>query len=47
MKFNTVDGYNLSITDAAGKRFTGLDVKNNPLFYPLITVILYFVLQKI
>ena len=46
-RFNTVDGYNLSITDAAGKRFTGLDVKNNPLFYPLITVILYFVLQKI
>ncbi|ARD87203.1 glycosyl transferase [Rickettsia amblyommatis] len=29
-RFSTVDGYNLSITDAGGKRFTGLDVKNNP-----------------
>lgn len=29
-RFSAVDGYNLSITDTAGKRFTGLDVKNNP-----------------
>ncbi|MFV9957086.1 MAG: glycosyltransferase family 25 protein [Rickettsia conorii subsp. raoultii] len=29
-RFSAVDGYNLSITDAGGKRFTGLDVKNNP-----------------
>ena len=29
-RFSAVDGYNLSITDEAGKRFTGLDVKNNP-----------------
>ncbi|CEO16437.1 Glycosyltransferase family 25 (LPS biosynthesis protein) [Rickettsia monacensis] len=29
-RFSAVDGYNLSITDATGKRFTGLDVKNNP-----------------
>ncbi|WP_017442536.1 glycosyltransferase family 25 protein [Rickettsia gravesii] len=46
-RFSAVDGYNLSITDAEGKRFTGLDVKNNLLFYSLITVILYFVLRKI
>ncbi|APZ30377.1 glycosyltransferase family 25 protein [Rickettsia conorii] len=29
-RFSAVDGYNLSITVAGGKRFTGLDVKNNP-----------------
>ncbi|KJW04953.1 glycosyltransferase family 25 protein [Rickettsia argasii] len=29
-RFSAVDGYNLSITDAGGKRFTGLDVKNKP-----------------
>ena len=44
-RFSVGDGYNLSITYAAGKRFTGLAIKNHPSL--LSFDMPYFVIQKI